>query len=402
MKKQFKPIYGSLEKLTEQERADYVARACDFLDIPNDLNLIDLIWLDSGDGARNLLLYLKRGGTDLIRGKRGINITSLDPMHGDGFVAFAATGKDSSGRQEMAIGSASTKGLTGQAVATSLMLAQTRALRRLTLQFVGGGFLDESEVTGEKTSNLANAAAPLSAIAQPTVAPNAEAGKDITQVSLATPQSVPVETQSKSEPLNSAVGAISFVGGSPSVEEPRKPRRGRPRKVVSLDVLQTPSEALQAQLEPLPEYKPFEKTVMQLAQELVQAHPEISTPSVVITTVEEEDYKAGSRSNTSPTPEKSFEGTRCTDEQKKEYRAKLSKYNNEILPAAGFLQSEKSGSRLSKMKMFMTALIPGVVTSSPSAEDWATLFEYLDEKMESIGDKELVKLIDKTIGETNA
>ena len=34
--------------------------------------------MDSGDGSRNLLLYLKRGGTDLIRNKRGINVDFFD------------------------------------------------------------------------------------------------------------------------------------------------------------------------------------------------------------------------------------------------------------------------------------------------------------------------------------
>ena len=228
MAKKFTPIQGSLEKLTEQERADYVARACDYLSIPNDLNLIDLIWLDSGDGSRNLTLYLKRGGTDLIRNKRGINVISLMPANGEGYVAFVATGKDSAGRQEMAVGSAATRGLSGQSIATAVMLSQTRALRRMTLQFVGGGFLDESEVQ-EVTTNI-NTASNLQQIArpaQPTVAPATEAGKDI--------------TSPKPEPLDSAAGAIPSNGSSPS-ETVRKPRKKRTVTLDSPEVVPEPTD----------------------------------------------------------------------------------------------------------------------------------------------------------------
>jgi hypothetical protein len=140
--------------------------------------------MDSGDGKRNLVLYAKKGATDLIRANLGISTTKLTKDVGDGYVAWIAEGRDKTGRTEQAVGSASTQGLKGQHLASAVMIAQTRATRRMTLQFVGGGLLDESELN-ETTADINRAPASLASMAtlpapQPIVVPNTEAGKDIT------------------------------------------------------------------------------------------------------------------------------------------------------------------------------------------------------------------------------
>jgi hypothetical protein len=179
----FKPMYD-LEHLTEAQREEYYLSACEYYGIPPELNALAFIWMDSSDGKRNLTLYAKKAATDIIRGNRNISTTRLEKFDGDGYVGWVVEGRDTTGRTEMAVGTASTDGQKGQALAMMAMLAQTRATRRMTLQFVGG-LLDESELpttvtnigrSGASLASLATVPAPV----QPSVTPNSDAGVDVT------------------------------------------------------------------------------------------------------------------------------------------------------------------------------------------------------------------------------
>src|SRR5690606_39558393 len=55
-------------------------------------------------------------------------------------------GRDKTGREDVATGAVSIAGLKGDALANSVMKAETKAKRRLTLSLAGLGWLDESEV----------------------------------------------------------------------------------------------------------------------------------------------------------------------------------------------------------------------------------------------------------------
>ena len=186
----FKPMYD-LESLTEEQRQEYYLNACEHFQVSPELNLLAFIWLDSGDGKRTLTLYAKKGATDIIRGNLGISTTKLTKDVGDGYIAWIVEGRDRNGRIEQAVGSASTSGLKGEALAKMVMIAQTRATRRMTLQFAGGGILDESEVNTAVTdinrasgslASLATLPMPPAAPVQPSVKPNAEKGNDITPI----------------------------------------------------------------------------------------------------------------------------------------------------------------------------------------------------------------------------
>jgi hypothetical protein len=243
IKKAFKPIIGTLEKLTEQERQDYVLRLCEHLEVPADLGLVDLGWQDGGDGGRILLPFVRKGAAEIIRNKHGISVTGMASCNGDGYVAFAAQAQDKTGRQEVAVGAVNIKGLSATKTADAVMWAQTRASRRVTLQFVGGGVLDESELN-EKTTDI-NAASSLKeisapAIVQPTVQPNAEAGKDITPQFLVESIPITIETLRTMKDQIAGKNALpldpsKLVVFPPPTEQVKRPR-GRPRKnVVSLD-----------------------------------------------------------------------------------------------------------------------------------------------------------------------
>lgn len=180
----FKPMYD-LESLTEAQRQEYYLAACEHYRVPPELNLLAFMYMDAGDGKRNLVLYAKKGATDLMREQHGISTTKIIKDGGPGYVAWIVEGRNAKGRTEMAVGSASIEGLKGQQLANAVMIAHTRANRRLTLQFVGGGLLDESELN-ETTTDINRANTPLSAMAtlpapvQPVVNANTEAGKDVT------------------------------------------------------------------------------------------------------------------------------------------------------------------------------------------------------------------------------
>lgn len=167
----FIPMYD-IEHLDENQKATYYRDACNFLGIPANLNLLAYIEMVVGDSGRHLVLYAKKGATDLIRQNRGISTISLEAIKDlvPGQVCFIAVGKDVTGREERAVGTADIDGMRGKALSDAIMIAQTRATRRMTLQFVGGGILDESEIPSSTalTNNVA-----LDAItSQPVVLPN--------------------------------------------------------------------------------------------------------------------------------------------------------------------------------------------------------------------------------------
>lgn len=136
----------NLGELSDSQRTDYLIQVCQHLDIPPHLNLLEFIMMEHGDGTRNLVLYAKKGATDMLRKKMNISVDELVRTDADGCVTFTARGHNAEGRTEIAVGASYVGHLTGKELATQIMVAQTRACRRLTLQFVGGGFLDESEV----------------------------------------------------------------------------------------------------------------------------------------------------------------------------------------------------------------------------------------------------------------
>lgn len=175
----FAPIYD-LEDMNENQRQDYVKAVCQHLGVPDNLNLVRLTYYDEGDGPRRLVCYAKRGATEIVRDRLGINVIGLDSKEVGGSIVFTATGKNNTGRQEMSTGSKYIKDLVGRPLDDAIMTAQTRAVRRMTLQFTGTGILDESEVNPNETVELKNTTQTVVPPA-PTVAPSTEPGKDITE-----------------------------------------------------------------------------------------------------------------------------------------------------------------------------------------------------------------------------
>ena len=180
MSESFIPMYD-LESLTEPQRQEYLKAVCKHMGVPDNLNLVALTFVDDSDGPQRLVAYAKRGATENVRNNLKINIESLTSQMIGGSIVFTATAKSSTlSRQEVATGSKFVGDLQGTQLDDAIMTASTRALRRVTLQFVGAGVLDESEVTQRKVVHVTSA--PLVSTPQPSVAPSSEPGKDITRL----------------------------------------------------------------------------------------------------------------------------------------------------------------------------------------------------------------------------
>jgi len=169
----FKMIHD-LSKLNDKERRQYCRDYAEFVGLNPDENRIDTIWMTTGD-IRTLVAYCRRGTTDLLREIHGIDVTGLVKEDGPGYVSYQASGINRRGRKEIAVGAYALDNFTGDRLAAAVATAQTRALRRLTLQFIGGGLLDESEVnSGTVKTEPTPVAAPA---IQPEVELNQEVGK---------------------------------------------------------------------------------------------------------------------------------------------------------------------------------------------------------------------------------
>jgi hypothetical protein len=260
----FTPLYD-LFSLTEEQRAAYILALNEHMRLDPRLGLIRLTRMDSDSGAR-LVPYIGKGGTDILRETWGIDIIDMVQHDGPGYVSFTAVGKNPKGRIDRAVGAASTEGLRGTKLADMVCTAQTKASRRLTLQFVGAGVLDESEVQStaqmtELPSSGAQLAGSPVVMPPPMAAPSTTPGKDITPEPEKVEPPTPMETLEKLEAQSpKEVGVSSDVEnplnmgmtGAGMMSEPKK--RGRPRKKRNTVMIESPGQPTPT----VPEVKSFD------------------------------------------------------------------------------------------------------------------------------------------------
>ena len=380
MSKKFVPMYD-LSALTEQQKQDYVVALCEHLEIPPELNLVRLIWDDDGSTSRKQVAYVLKGGTDIIRANRKITTKSLTNVMLGGAVTFTCTGEDVNGRQEIAVGSKSIDGLQGKALDDSVMTAQTRATRRMTLQFVGGGVLDESEVN-QATTNLNSQSTPLAELslapAQPTVKPNDAPGEDVTQAAVEIGKAAVEAADFVAAQKKLREDAIAFLNEKPTPggeaaagPEPVKKRRGRgPAKPKSA---LTP-EDLKNQM-PLPM--------------AVSADPVVASTTIIVPEIVPQVSAAPTQAN----PVKGL-----TAEQVKPYRQRLFRLNNDHFEQNGLIQKEGLG-RSEQLRMLASMMFPGITNfNEMTVEQWEKYLGNLEDRVKKGGAVETVKYIQESIG----
>jgi hypothetical protein len=136
---------GDIGKMDPQSRVAFYWRVCTSMGLNPMTQPFSYLNLDG-----KVVLYARKDATEQLRRVNGVSVTSLTRERDDeaGIYTVTAHGRLPDGREDEASGVVAIKGLSGMALANSLMKAETKAKRRLTLSLVGLGFLDESEVEG--------------------------------------------------------------------------------------------------------------------------------------------------------------------------------------------------------------------------------------------------------------
>jgi hypothetical protein len=412
-------IVHNLDQLSEAQRQQYLRDASTFLGLDPDLNGLDLIWLNTEEGIRRLTAYARRGTTDILRKIHGISVTSLTQHDGPGYVSFTATGKDPSGRNEIAVGASFLDGLKGDRVAAAVATAQTRALRRLTLQFVGLAVLDESEVNlpvSQADQQKANARLDGLALAPAaSVAPSSEPGKDVTLkpdpsgvAEFIVKQELKgwdgpaptTETQEQFEARQAKLraDAINTLNQNPpkegvslqSIAEPKKIRKPRGPNKAKVDL--GPSEPVPVSAKDgIPESQRTATAVVPLPEKLNALcspgalNASQGTLSMVVVT-------EAARATAVAFP------ARLTPDQVKPFRQRLFKIVNDHLEPNGFTPKEGMGNA-DKMRAFAQVMFSDVQNLNElSVENWEKYLTVLENKIKTEGPAATVKFIEDAIG----
>jgi hypothetical protein len=431
----FVPMYD-LEHLNEDQKATYYRDACNFLGIPANLNLLAYIEMVVGDNGRHLVLYAKKGATDLIRQNRGISTISLEALPKDlvpGQVCFMAAGRDKNGREERAIGAADIDGLRGKALTDAVMIAQTRATRRMTLQFVGGGILDESEIPASNA--LVNNVALDTITAQPVVVPNPApsiveppeyvqyvpkdpwpdkpavafldtVAQKITETTPAQkeaqaalvavkPETLAVEAGEKTvktvaELIATLPADNPLVQAAATVEAPKQ----RKRKQAGL-TLNTPQQEAAPILQP---------AIVKAADDLGKAMA-ASMHATIAQAITETPAptQANSAAPTQALPAQPVEPPKVekllSPDEEKAIKERLAKYRNEILPTGGMVPVDKIGGVEIQLRKFVGKFNAEKPSSKTwNYTDWLKFVDFLDDVTKVRGAAGLVKYMQEVIG----
>jgi hypothetical protein len=340
----FVPMYD-LEGMSESQRHEYYLSACEYMSLPPELNVLAFHYMDQGDGARKLVLYAKKGATDIIRKNLNISVIDLKKEAGNGEVTWIAKGQDRSGRIEMSSGSKSIEGLRGRDLESAIMWAQTKALRRMTLQFAGAGILDETEIAEPTTASLNQAPSLAQAAIQPSVQSNNAPGQ---------PETKTVATFDKPFILT----PIPDMSPKPDIRESQ----------CSL----TPSGPGWTTFnEPDSEQGVISEGIRKVGTEL----------------------GAGLKRGL----DKILEKASMPDAvQKKAYREKLRVYSDETLPKAGMMPNEHGGIGM-RLRAFGVKRAGVKELTELSIEQWEDLFKFFETTTKAKGVAELIRIIDAAV-----
>jgi hypothetical protein len=229
---------GDLGRMTPDERVAFYFWTCDSLGLNPITRPFEYLVLDG-----KIVLYARKDATEQLRRINDVSITELRREKDDdlGLYTVYASGRDRHGRMDEATGVVSIKGLSGMALANSIMKAETKAKRRLTLSLCGLGILDESEVEGMgdrvdvdlKTGEITPAAKPtlLEAVQQqaerlsqpdPGITP---ASIDRAEFGLDDPEEVTEIVEFMATPMTEAESAAIVEDPEDEDEQPASPAR---------------------------------------------------------------------------------------------------------------------------------------------------------------------------------
>jgi hypothetical protein len=387
----FIPLYD-LESLSEAQRQDYIRNVCKHMGVPDNLNLVALTYVDDGEGPSRLVAYAKRGATENVRNNLQIDVTSLTNQMIGGSIVFTATAKSKlSGRQEISTGSKYIDGLAGTALDDGIMTAQTRALRRVTLQFVGAGVLDESEVNQRKLVHVASST--IATVPQPIAPPSNLPGLDVTpavamtQADMVAVGITPVflSLPAIAEPAVSLMDETKRLQAIEQLNQQVEPKAKKTRKKRSTVDL-GPSDNPVTSQPPAPVTVPVEPVTVPVepVKEAAPVEQVVSAPTAITVAP-----------LTAPPAQKI---PKLSLEQVKPYRQRLFRLRNDYLEPAGFAPKEGMGTadQLRSLAQVMFADIQDM--NDLTVEQWEKYLRTLESKVQSESASSAVKFIEETIG----
>lgn len=415
--KKFIPIMG-LDGLTEQQKKEYYEQVCEHFGLPANLNLLEYIYMDSGDGARKLVLWAKKGATDIWRDRHNISVKSLVKDEGDGYVMFTATGENEKGRQEMAVGAAETKGKSGKALSDAVMTSQTRAVRRMTLQFVGGGFLDETEVRAESVTTQMTSIPSAAVVAQPAVLPTSASGRDITPKLETSPIKEVAEASAvfvdAFKLTKEQAEAAGLKTGTTVPETGTAPKRQR-RKRNTVDFTMPGEESPNADI---PESQrtatPSSARVAEVLLSQSLAHPiadiePAKTPAEIGVMIPQGTPVQIVAGKELPAIQPDIVAGALSAEDRKRFDEKMKHYRNVVLPiptannpqsfstAGGMEPTDGLGGVAIKLRRYAEIMFNTQDLKTLTVVQWERFFSHLDEYLEKFGAVKLVEQIDGTV-----
>jgi hypothetical protein len=136
-------LNGDLSKLSPADKVKYYNGYCDRLGLDPFTKPFDILRLNGRE-----VLYCTRTGTQQLNKLHNVShtITGRDLIEAAGVYQVTAKASLPDGRCTESIGAVNIAGLKGEQYANAIMKAETKAKRRATLDLLGLGVLDESEV----------------------------------------------------------------------------------------------------------------------------------------------------------------------------------------------------------------------------------------------------------------
>ncbi len=190
---------GDLSKLSPPQKIEYYRSFCTRIGLDPATHPFKLLTFQGKQ-----VLYCDRGGTAQLNKLHHVSHRIVSRSSEGGIYLVQANASTPDGHQTESIGAVSIAGLGGENLANAMMKAETKAKRRSTLDLLGLGMLDESEL--ESMPDVQSATVVGS---EPLAASTAKGGK---------------AAASKSLPPASAPAAAQATTAAPSAEpEPQDP-----------------------------------------------------------------------------------------------------------------------------------------------------------------------------------
>lgn len=134
-------LSGDLSRLNPAQKIQYYGQICERIGLDPMMQPFKLLNLKGKE-----ILYCDRSGAQQLNRIHGVShkITAREVIQ-DCYIVTAQASLPN-GRQTESIGAVPIGGLKGEAMANAMMKAETKAKRRATLDLLGLGMLDETEV----------------------------------------------------------------------------------------------------------------------------------------------------------------------------------------------------------------------------------------------------------------